>query len=65
MGARYNELLSDLSELELPPTQTPYAENTYWVYGVIWTMRSRLRPMKPCAVLVCLVSDTALLLANA
>ena len=35
MGARYNELLSDLPALELPLVQTPYAKNTYWVYGVV------------------------------
>lgn len=35
MGARYNELLADLSALQLPLTRTPYAENTYWVYGLV------------------------------
>ena len=35
MGARYNELLSDLPGLELPLERTSYAENIYWVYGVV------------------------------
>ena len=35
MGARYNDLLSDLPQLHLPTAQTAYAENTYWVYGVV------------------------------
>jgi perosamine synthetase len=35
MGARYGELLADLSGLQLPLTRTPYAENTYWVYGLV------------------------------
>jgi perosamine synthetase len=35
MGARYNELLSDVTGLALPLGQTPYAENIYWVYGIV------------------------------
>jgi perosamine synthetase len=35
MGARYTELLSDISGLQLPVVKMPYAENTYWVYGIV------------------------------
>ena len=35
MGRYYTELLSDLRNLELPLAKTSYAENIYWVYGVV------------------------------
>ena len=35
MGQYYTELLSDVPELELPVPLTDYAENIYWVYGVV------------------------------
>ena len=35
MGRRYTELLSGLSALELPLPSTPYADNSYWVYGMV------------------------------
>ena len=35
MGKRYTGLLSDISGLELPLPQTGYAENIYWVYGLV------------------------------
>lgn len=35
MGARYTELLSDIDALELPPERMAYADNIYWVYGVV------------------------------
>jgi perosamine synthetase len=35
IGKLYNEYLTGLPELELPPTKTPYAENIYWVYGIV------------------------------
>ena len=35
MGKLYTELLADVSELELPLTKTEYADNIYWVYGVV------------------------------
>ena len=35
MGARYSDLMSDLSGLQLPLASTPYAENTYWIYGIV------------------------------
>lgn len=36
IGKKYNELLADLNDkLELPLFQTDYAENIYWVYGMI------------------------------
>lgn len=35
MGQRYTELLSDIPGLQLPIQQTDYAENIYWVYGLV------------------------------
>ena len=35
MGKRYTELLDDLPVLQLPVPHTPYADNIYWVYGVV------------------------------
>lgn len=34
-GALYTELLRDLDQLQLPLPRTDYADNIYWVYGVI------------------------------
>ena len=35
MGQRYTELLADISSLQLPLLRTEYAENIYWVYGLV------------------------------
>jgi perosamine synthetase len=35
MGNRYNELLSELPNVQLPLAKTDYAENIYWVYGLL------------------------------
>lgn len=35
MGARYTALLRDLPDVQLPLTSTPYADNTFWVYGLV------------------------------
>ena len=35
MGQRYTELLASIEGLELMPQQTGYAENIYWVYGIV------------------------------
>ncbi|MBS0417184.1 MAG: DegT/DnrJ/EryC1/StrS family aminotransferase [Proteobacteria bacterium] len=35
MGKRYTELLSDVAGLQLPLAQTEYADNIYWVYGLV------------------------------
>ena len=35
IGAWYDELLADVDALERSPTRTDYAENIYWVYGVV------------------------------
>lgn len=35
MGTRYNELLSELPNVQLPLSKTDYAENIYWVYGLL------------------------------
>lgn len=35
MGAAYLQELADVPGLQLPVAQTPYAENIFWVFGVI------------------------------
>jgi len=35
MGRRYTEMLQDLPGVELPIPKTYYAENIYWVYGLV------------------------------
>jgi len=35
MGRRYTELLSDIPGIQLPCAHTGYAENIYWVYGIV------------------------------
>jgi len=35
MGLKYTELLAHIDGLELMPVKTNYAENIYWVYGMV------------------------------
>ncbi len=35
IGCRYNELLTGLAGVQLPSPATDYAENIYWVYGLV------------------------------
>jgi len=35
MGQKYTELLSDVKSIDLPVQRTDYAENIYWVYGIV------------------------------
>ncbi len=35
MGKRYTEMLSDCRGVQLPLPRTDYAENIYWVYGIV------------------------------
>lgn len=35
MGQRYTELLADIPGIQLPLPRTDYAENIYWVYGLV------------------------------
>lgn len=35
MGHFYNEQFADRQDIELPPSHTDYAENIYWVYGMV------------------------------
>jgi len=35
MGKRYHEMLTGVEGLELMPAKTDYAENIYWVYGMV------------------------------
>ena len=35
MGKKYTELLTDAKSLELMPLSTDYAENIYWVFGMV------------------------------
>jgi perosamine synthetase len=35
IGAQYNRLLADIDGVQLPLPRTDYAENIYWVYGLV------------------------------
>jgi perosamine synthetase len=35
MGKRYSRLLAEIPNLQLPLSTTRYAENIYWVYGLV------------------------------
>lgn len=35
MGARYTKLLADMPGIHLPLAQTDFADNIYWVYGLV------------------------------
>lgn len=35
IGERYNELLAGIPQLQLPLAATEYAENIYWIYGLL------------------------------
>ncbi len=35
MGRRYSDMLQDQVEIQLPLQRTDYAENIYWVYGLV------------------------------
>jgi perosamine synthetase len=35
MGKKYTELLRDIRGIQLPLSETQYAENIYWVYGIV------------------------------
>ena len=35
LGSLYDNAFNEISELMLPVKETPYAENLYWVYGVV------------------------------
>ncbi|MCF6147395.1 MAG: aminotransferase class I/II-fold pyridoxal phosphate-dependent enzyme [Candidatus Kuenenia sp.] len=35
MGQKYTEILSDIKSIDLPVQRTDYAENIYWVYGIV------------------------------
>ena len=35
IGRRYNELLESLSSVQLPHKKTEYADNIYWVFGLV------------------------------
>jgi len=35
IGQQYTQLLKDIDGIELPVSQTPFAHNAYWVFGVV------------------------------
>lgn len=35
MGARYRQFLTGVPGLQLPPDETPFNQNHYWVYGIV------------------------------
>lgn len=42
MGQLYSDLLRGVSSVQRPLPRTPYAENVYWVYGLVLDERSSL-----------------------
>ena len=40
IGKMYTELLNDISSFQLPLEKTEYAENIYWVYGIMLNEKS-------------------------
>jgi len=35
IGKQYTEVLSGISRIQLPKPRTSYAQNVYWVYGIV------------------------------
>jgi len=56
MGRRYTELLAGVPGLQLPLASTEYAENIYWVYGVVlgdavpFDAEEAMRRLRPAGV---------------
>lgn len=46
IGEFYNDSFKDIPELQLPLNKTPYAENIYWVYGLLLRDGCRLDAVK-------------------
>jgi perosamine synthetase len=46
MGQAYGRLLSDLASLQLPVEKTAYAENIFWVYGIVIKGNAAPTPQK-------------------
>ncbi|MGF7078027.1 DegT/DnrJ/EryC1/StrS family aminotransferase [Mucilaginibacter sp. UYCu711] len=42
MGEKYNSLLKDIEQITLPVVNTNYAQNIYWVYGILLKPESGL-----------------------
>lgn len=42
MGRFYTERLSDIEGIKLPVAETDYAENIYWVYGIVLDSKSQV-----------------------
>ncbi len=40
IGKKYNELLADISGIQLPLTKTNYAKNIYWVVAILITNKN-------------------------
>lgn len=41
MGARYTESLSNVAGIQLPLARTEFADNIYWVYGLVLTPETK------------------------
>ncbi|WP_250441350.1 DegT/DnrJ/EryC1/StrS family aminotransferase [Caballeronia sp. AZ1_KS37] len=51
LGRRYEALLHDVRGLELAPVACSYAENIYWVFGVVLDDRLPIGADEACAIL--------------
>ncbi len=45
MGQRYQEFLMDIAGVQLPMPTTPYADNIYWVFGIVLDANHHLDAM--------------------
>jgi len=46
IGKKYNEVLSDIKGIQLPIEKTDYANNIYWVYGIVLSDETPLNAEK-------------------
>lgn len=51
IGRKYNKLLNDIDCINLPVDYTEYADNIYWVYGIVLNDRCKIDAIELCAIL--------------
>ena len=56
MGQRYTTLLKSINDIQLPLKETIYAENNYWIYGLVldenisFNADSLMKKLKLCGI---------------
>lgn len=43
MGSLYTQLLYDIEQIDLMPTHTSYADNIYWIFGILLNKKSQYK----------------------